>query len=403
MSKRSVVKAVESHGSEEKMDRLEKKMDRLLVAGVQGARKFGKTYPVCEGCGELGHEVASCGVVQDEETEEEEVNYVQGERKYNNMSSNTYHPGLRNHPNFSYGNPNTQQNSNFQGSFQKTCYQSNQKQYGNSSGSGQSYQKSYQQGQGNSSGNKKESLKDVVELLKQMKADQDTHNRNQETHNKALNQRLELQEKANAARDKQVSHLAEEMASLKRNPSKLPSDTLKNPSHQSSSSSNSKNAHVSAITIEDSVENDTVEEFETGAPLISIQIGEFKTTKALVDYDASVSILPRSVYDRFDFGPLQEVDTTLVLVDFTRRRPRGKLVGVAVKVGDFYYPEDFLVLDYAPVEKEEEPRVILGRPFLATSNAQINCRDRTVCMTFGNRKLILSIFSNSYDYSFENK
>ncbi|XP_076946275.1 uncharacterized protein LOC143617677 [Bidens hawaiensis] len=188
MSKRSVVKAFESHGSEDRMDRLEKNMDRLLVAGVQGAEKSGKTYPVCEGCGELGHEVASCGVVQDEEIEEEEeVNYVQGERKYNNMNSNTYHPGLRNHPNFSYGNPNTQQNPNFQGSSQKTGYQSNQKQYGNSSGSGQRYQKSYQQGQGSSSGNKEESLKDVMELLKQVKADQ-------ETQNKALNQRLELQE-----------------------------------------------------------------------------------------------------------------------------------------------------------------------------------------------------------------
>ncbi|XP_076929903.1 uncharacterized protein LOC143594479 [Bidens hawaiensis] len=218
-----------------------------------------------------------------------------------------------------------------------------------------------------------------------------------------MNQRMELQEKANAARDKQVSQLAEEMASLKRNPSKLPSDTLKNPSHQSSSSSNSKNSHVNSITIEDSVENDTVEEFETGASLIPIQIGEFKTTKALVDYGASVSVIPGSVYDYFDFGPLQEVDTTLVLADFTRRRPRGKLVGVAVKVGDFYYPEDFLVLDYAPAEKEEEPRVILGRPSLATSNAQINYQDGTVCMTFGNHKLILSIFSNSYDYSFENK
>ncbi|XP_076950250.1 uncharacterized protein LOC143623168 [Bidens hawaiensis] len=273
MTKRSVVKAVESHGSDDRMDRLEKKMDKLLVAGVQGAGKSGKTYLVCEGCGELGHEVANCGVVQDEELKKK-----------------------------SYGNPNIQQNPNFQGSSQKTGYQSNQKQYGNGSRSGQSgynqrdsggynkgYQKSYQQGQGNSSGNKEESIKDVMELLKQM------------------NQRMELQEKANAARDKQ------------------------NPSHQSSSSSNSKNAHVSSITIEDSVENDTVEEFETGAPLIPIQIGKVKTNKALVDYGASVSVLPGSVYDRFNSGPLQEVDTTLVLADFTRRRPQGKLVGVAVK------------------------------------------------------------------------
>ncbi len=74
-----------------------------------------------------------------------------------------------------------------------------------------------------------------------MKADQ-------ETQNKALNQRLELQEKANASRDKQVSQLAEEMASLKRNPTKLPSDTLKNPSHQNNSSSSGKNTHINQVS-----------------------------------------------------------------------------------------------------------------------------------------------------------
>ncbi|XP_076956353.1 uncharacterized protein LOC143631473 [Bidens hawaiensis] len=80
-----------------------------------------------------------------------------------------------------------------------------------------------------------------MELLKEMKADQ-------ETQNKALNKRLELQEKANAVRDKQVSQLAEEMASLKRNPSKLPSDTLKNPSHQNNSSSSGKNTHINQVS-----------------------------------------------------------------------------------------------------------------------------------------------------------
>ncbi|KAD3338082.1 hypothetical protein E3N88_33603 [Mikania micrantha] len=128
------------------------------------------------------------------------------------------------------------------------------------------------------------------------------------------------------------------------------------------------------------------EEQDVGAPLIPIQIGELKVSKALLDYGASVSILPGSLYDQYEFGPLQPVDTTVVLADMTRKRPRGMLIGVAVKIGEFYYPEDFLVLDYAPNVKQEQIIAILGRPFLATANAQINCRDSLVSMTSGNLK-----------------
>lgn len=77
-------------------------------------------------------------------------------------------------------------------------------------------------------------------------------------------------------RDKKVSQLAKEVAKLKKNSGRLPSDTLKNPSHQSCSSSISKNAHISAITIKDNLENTGVEEFEIEAPLISIKIDELR-------------------------------------------------------------------------------------------------------------------------------
>jgi len=53
----------------------------------------------------------------------EEVNAIQGQRgggiNYN-MNSNTYHPGLRNHPNFSYRNPTNQSNPNFKESLKVT-------------------------------------------------------------------------------------------------------------------------------------------------------------------------------------------------------------------------------------------------------------------------------------------
>ncbi|XP_076908969.1 uncharacterized protein LOC143566068 [Bidens hawaiensis] len=84
---------------------------------------------------------------------------------------------------------------------------------------GGTYQRNYQQDQEDSSGNKEVSWKDVMDFLKEMKRDQ-------EAHNKALNRRLELQETFNDAQDKLVSQLFEEGAQIEREQEKLASGAM---------------------------------------------------------------------------------------------------------------------------------------------------------------------------------
>ena len=59
----------------------------------------------------------------------------------------------------------------------------------------------------------------------------------------------------------------------------------------------------------------------------------------------------------------------------------------------FYYPIDFVMIDTEPdaVGANYVP-IILGRPFLATSNAMINCRNGVMQLIFGNMTLELNIF-----------
>ncbi|XP_021971618.1 uncharacterized protein LOC110866777 [Helianthus annuus] len=102
---------------------------------------------------------------------------------------------------------------------------------------------------------------------------------------------------------------------------------------------------------------------DPGDPLIPIQIGTFKIERALLDLGAC-----------------------------TPTYPRGMVEDVIVKVDDCYYSVDFLVVDYVGCVGDTQPIVILGRPFLATANAIINCATGTVTMKFGDRELNLNVF-----------
>ena len=97
---------------------------------------------------------------------------------------------------------------------------------------------------------------------------------------------------------------------------------------------------------DEGVENNTTPNKlqDPGVPLLSIHIGAFKTEWALLDLGACISIMPGSLYDKYEFGPLQEANTTVVLADQTHTLPRGMIYNVMVHVEDFCYPVDFLVL-----------------------------------------------------------
>ena len=59
--------------------------------------------------------------------------------------------------------------------------------------------------------------------------------------------------------------------------------------------------------------------------------------------------------------------------------PKGTVEEVLVQVDKFYYPVDFVVLDIELVaEGANYVPIILGRPFLATSNAIIKCRNEVM-------------------------
>jgi uncharacterized coiled-coil protein SlyX len=133
---------------------------------------------------------------------------------------------------------------------------------------------------------------------------------------------------------------------------------------------------------------------DPGAPTISCVIGNTQIKRALLDLGAGVNLLPYSMYQQLGLGELKPTSTILQLADRSIKKPRGIVEDVLIKVDKFYYPVDFIVLDTEPVPyPDKQIPVILGRPFLATANACINCRTGVMKISFGNMKIRLNIFT----------
>ena len=99
------------------------------------------------------------------------------------------------------------------------------------------------------------------------------------------------------------------------------------------------------------------------------------------------------MYKQLGLGELKPTNITLSLADRSVKIPKGIVEDVLVKVDNFYYPVDFVVLNTEPMaESTHQVPIILGRPFLATVNAIINCHNGVMQLTFGNMTLELKIF-----------
>ena len=132
---------------------------------------------------------------------------------------------------------------------------------------------------------------------------------------------------------------------------------------------------------------------DLGCPTISVNIRGTCVEMELLDLGASVNLLPYSVYKQLGLGELKPTTITLALEYRSIKILKATVEDVLIQVDKFYYPIDFVVLDTEPVTVGANyVPIILGRPFLATSNAIINFRNGVMQLTFGNMTLELIIF-----------
>ena len=97
-------------------------------------------------------------------------------------------------------------------------------------------------------------------------------------------------------------------------------------------------------------------------------------TRSLLDTRASISILPKAVFDRHHIGDLQPFLIELYLADGSVHKHHGIVEDVIVRIEGCYFLVDFLVVDMKITKELSLASIILGRPFLATAKAITNCK-----------------------------
>ncbi|XP_070010496.1 uncharacterized protein [Nicotiana sylvestris] len=127
---------------------------------------------------------------------------------------------------------------------------------------------------------------------------------------------------------------------------------------------------------------------DSGSFTIPCTIGNFAFAKALCDLGASINLMPLAIYKRLGIGRARPTSMLLQLADRTVKRPSKILDDVLVQVGQFVFPTDFFILD---CRVDEEIPIILGRPFLTTGRALIDCETGELKMRLNDEEITFNV------------
>ncbi|GJU50653.1 MAK10-like protein [Tanacetum coccineum] len=184
----------------------------------------------------------------------------------------------------------------------------------------------------------------------------------------------------------------------------LPSDTVKNPKLGTHPVSSAFLAHA---PIYNAILDKYVESLELGkngsafvqgeTPVkmgdpglltLPCRLGDSKPFDTLADLGSRVNIIPLYLFKKLNIELLEETDHIFGLADGTKSYPVGIIKDVEVHIGKLKLLNDFYVLD---MKKDPETPLLVGRGFLATANAVIDCRMAKIAVGEGITRSVFSV------------
>ncbi|GJZ70939.1 MAK10-like protein [Tanacetum coccineum] len=125
------------------------------------------------------------------------------------------------------------------------------------------------------------------------------------------------------------------------------------------------------------------------------RLGDSKPFDTLADLGSCVNFIPLYLFKKLKIGLLEEIDHVFGLADGTKSYVVGIVKNVEVHIGKLKLLEDFYVID---MEKDLATLLLVGRGFLATANAVIDCKKAKIAVGEGITRLIFGVKEIDRDF-----
>ena len=124
---------------------------------------------------------------------------------------------------------------------------------------------------------------------------------------------------------------------------------------------------------------------------------------ALCDLGASISVMPKHIYDSLSVEPLIKTSIVIQLADRSFVYPLGVTKDVPVKIDSLVITYDFYILDieHDSCDSSNSSPILFRRPFLKTVNTKIDCGKNTLSMEVGDEKIEFN-FHDAMTYPYSN-
>ncbi|XP_015949623.1 uncharacterized protein LOC107474506 [Arachis duranensis] len=132
---------------------------------------------------------------------------------------------------------------------------------------------------------------------------------------------------------------------------------------------------------------------------IPCAIGDTMIDRGFCDLGASINLMPMSLKKKLQINELKSTDVIIQLANKTQKQAIGVVKNVLVKVGRYFFPTDFAVLE---MEESFHP-IILERPFLTTARALIDVEQGELILRIHDEQIIFRVFKPSHESGQENK
>nr|GFA57173.1 reverse transcriptase domain-containing protein [Tanacetum cinerariifolium] len=124
--------------------------------------------------------------------------------------------------------------------------------------------------------------------------------------------------------------------------------------------------------------------------LIPCHFNKTFSYNALADPGSSINLMSYSLYAKFSLETLKPTKMSIRLADKSFQYPVGLAENMLIEIGKFTFLADFVILE---MKEDSKVLLILGRPFLYTTDAVIHVKQKQLNLGVGTKRMIFNINS----------